>query len=544
MDNTKRMQLNDWLRERQARALRFGPKAEKPFDPKRKLPPQAVASAPILPQPEMHQYVQGFGSVFRRQDTLRNAEIYLLGLCSDLPHKNGETMEAAIPGASQQDIYNFLVRSGWDSQKLDQVRVQQWMRERSHEARLHVVVDETSVLKQGKLSVGVARQYLGCVGKVANGQVIVTLQGVWGDEDIPLTGELYLPKPWTEDPKRCRAAKVPEPVQFRTKPQIAQQLLQLIQGWGLQIAMVHGDAGYGEGKLMAALGEQGWAYCLGVRGNFTVYLSEEGIPPAPPAQPYSGHGRPRKAPQPRRPLHTADEVREAIDPAAWQRVAYRRGTNGLLERDFAALRVHAATQDSCGDEVWLLLERPLDPTSDDLKQYVITSPATTSLTELAHLAHVRPRIERGSYENAKDAAGLADYQGRSWSGLHRHLAMVWLAMTWLGRYRCPLPIDDDPPTPPAPTGTTRPASDSASTAPMPSVDVQPQIDLRFSASEIRVCGACTGVINSRTLPRQAWESLQAVHRRFLDWCRVAVIHELLLLGICPSLPHFVLAIAP
>src|SRR5579875_2644203 len=97
MDNTKRMALNDWIREQQARALRFGPKAEKPFDPKRKLPPQAIPSAPILPQPEMHRYVEEFRSVFRRRDTLRNAEIYLLGLCSDLRRKNGETMEAAIP---------------------------------------------------------------------------------------------------------------------------------------------------------------------------------------------------------------------------------------------------------------------------------------------------------------------------------------------------------------------------------------------------------------------------------------------------------------
>ena len=94
MDNAKWMALNDWLREKQARALRFGPKVEKPFDPKRKLPPHKVPAAPILPQPEMHEYLERFRPVFKRSDTLRNAEIYLLGLCSDLPHKNGETMGA------------------------------------------------------------------------------------------------------------------------------------------------------------------------------------------------------------------------------------------------------------------------------------------------------------------------------------------------------------------------------------------------------------------------------------------------------------------
>jgi hypothetical protein len=135
MDNTKRMDLNAWLREQQVRSLRFGPKEPKPFDPRRKLPPQAIPTGPILPQPEMHAYVQGFRSVFRREDTMRNAEIYLLGLCSDLPHKNGETMEAAIPGAKQMDIFNFLVRSGWAPEALDRARVLQWVSERGHGGR-------------------------------------------------------------------------------------------------------------------------------------------------------------------------------------------------------------------------------------------------------------------------------------------------------------------------------------------------------------------------------------------------------------------------
>ena len=106
----------------------------------------------------MHEYVQGFRSVFRRQDTLRNAEIYMLGLCSDLPAKNGETMEAAIPGAKQEDIYNFLVRSAWDPVALDRARVEQWLQETGHvDQKADVILDETSVVKQGSLSVGVTR---------------------------------------------------------------------------------------------------------------------------------------------------------------------------------------------------------------------------------------------------------------------------------------------------------------------------------------------------------------------------------------------------
>ena len=529
MDNAKQMAVNEWVREQQARARRFGPKPEKPFDSKRKLPPQAIPSAPILPQAEMHQYVGAFRAVFGRRDTLRNAEIYLLGLCSDLPRKNGETMEAAIPGANQEDVYNFLVRSGWVPEALDQARLRHWRSERGHGSRLHVIVDESSVLKQGKLSVGVARQYLGCAGKVANGQVFVTLQGVWGDDDLPLTGELYLPQGWTEDAGRCRAAKVPEAAQFRTKLEIAQDLLSRIGGWGLEMEMVHGDAGYGDGQLMAALEGQGLAYCLGLRGNCTVYLPEEGLTPAPAAIPYVGRGRPRKPPEPTRPLHTVDEIRQGTDPAAWQRVPYRQGTDGVLEREFVALRVHAATKDRCGSEAWLLLERPLQPESDDLKQYLILAPKATPLPELAQLAHIRPRIER-SYENAKQEAGLGDYQGRSWPGFHRHLAMVWLAMTWMSRQRRRLPNDDGPGTPSA-DGSHSTGQTPAEPAPVP-----PRIQLRFADTELKVRGAHSARVDLPTLPRQVWESLQAVRRRVLDSCRIAVIHELLLLGRCPGLP--------
>lgn len=543
MDNTRWMALNQWLRERQERALRFGPQAEKPFDPRRKLLPAQVPSAPILRQPEMQRYLEQFRPVFGRRDTLRNAEIYLLGLCSDLAHKNGETMEAAIPGASQQDIYNFLVRARWSPQALDQARVQQWVSERGLPQQLHVVLDETSFLKQGKLSVGVTRQYLGCVGKVANGQVVVSVHGLWGNQELPLTGELYLPRVWADDAERCRAARVPESIGFRTKGQIGQELLRRVRTWGLEIARVHGDAGFGDLELMAGLQAQGWEYCLGVRRNFTVYLPEEGMTAATPPPSYSGRGRPRKGSPARRPLHTVAEVRQALVPGAWQRVAYRLGTTGVLEREFAAVRVRPASKAACASEAWLLLERSLPGTSEDPKQYVLSAPATASLAELAQLAHMRPRIERGSYENAKDAVGLGDYQGRSWPGLHHHLAMAWLALTWLSRYRQALPPADPSPPPAAaqpggPSGPEGPAANS------PEHGMPPGQVLTFADRQIQVRTAPMVPVDPHTLPRQAWESVQSVHRRFLDWCAIAVIQELLLLRRSLVLPRFELRPCP
>ena len=564
--NNIRVQLNAWLREKQLRALRFGPKPEKPFDPQRQIKPEAIGRAPILPNQGLREYVQSFKGVFGRRETVRNAEIYVTGLCSDLPHKNGETMEAAIPGADQQDIYNFLVRSTWSPEALDQARVEQWIRERGYAGqRVHVLLDETSFLKQGQFSVGVARQYLGCVGKVANGQVAVTLHGVWDNDDLPLTGRLYLPEEaWAKNEARRKMAKVPENVPFRTKAEIGLELLQQVRGWGVGIEMVHADAGYGDIGTMMALAQEGYAFCLGVRGNVTVYLPDEAIPRAPEVAPYGGRGRPRKAPQPCRPLHTVDEVRRGLDDAAWQRVPYRRGVAGeLLEREFAALRVHPATKDRCADEAWLLLERPLGPGSNDVKQYVIQAPSTTTLAELARISHIRARVERNSYENAKREVGLGDYQGRSWPGFAHHMAMVWLALTWMERLRFPLPppTDDNDPCPPcAPVGADQPptmtdapippvgepkegigASDAST--PMdgtdPFIALPPTPVLRFAEVDIPIRFAVTGTIIVQDLPRQAWESVQAVHGRFLQWCRATIYDERTVLGWTPTIEPLV-----
>jgi len=99
---------------------------------------------------------------------------------------------------------------------LDRARVEQWLQETGHvDQKADVILDETRVVKQGSLSVGVTRQYLGCVGKVANGQVVVTLHGAWGNDDVPLTGELYLPEAWAKDAERRAAAKVPRPSPLR-----------------------------------------------------------------------------------------------------------------------------------------------------------------------------------------------------------------------------------------------------------------------------------------------------------------------------------------
>lgn len=534
MEAKAREAWSRFIREEQTRALRFGPKSPKPLDEKRKLPKQEVPAVSITTPDELERYVGEFKPAFRYRSTMQQALLYLLGLLSDLGHKNGETIEAAIPGATQQGVWDFLVRSPWSAEALDQSRVAHFVRTCGIEGHpMDVIIDEVSQVKQGKKSVGVTRQYLGCVGKTANGQVTVSLHGLVGEYDLPLTGQLYLPEAWLREAEQRQQARIPEDVGFTTKPEIAQQLLQRVAEWGVPIARVYGDPGYGDVKMMCALERAGFPYCLGVRSTLSVRLPEESLPPPPAPPAYKGTGRPPKTPEVRPFRHTVAEIRQAWPQDAWQRVAYRQGVDGsILQREFVALRVRAATQTLETGDVWLLLERPLDPASDDTKQYVLTAPVSATLDELAQFAHRRPIIERNSYENGKGEIGLADYQGRSWKGYHHHLAMAWLALTWLHlhRNRLPEPPDDRGGSALSPAAPSHPGSPAETHPATP-----PSLCLALPTGRVPILVSSLATY-AIALPRQVWESVQAVRRRLSAWFRAMTHIELLLAGVRPHLP--------
>lgn len=505
-------------REQQTRALRFGARPARERDRRRQLDQRNYSAVSLTPPEEVESYLARFRPVFVRSDTLRQAVLYMIGLLSGLERKNGETMEAAVPGARQRSVWDFLVRSPWLAELADRLRVFDALQQMGlADRRLNIVIDEVGWRKKGKQTVGVARQYLGCIGKVDNGQVAVTLHGCCTDGDLPLTGELYLNEAWAADTERREAARVPTTLKFRTKPQIALALIDRVLAWGLLLGWIHADAGYGDLGTIQALRERNLRCSIAVRANARVRLPGEEWIAAVPPPPYAGHGRPRvgQPAQPRR--HLVGELHAIVPSTLWRDVPYRIGVNGHpLTAQFVALRAHLTSDhgEAETEELWLLLERPsaAPGTKQDLKQYVITGPDTMSVDELAQVAHGRPIIERNSYENAKQEAGLDEYQGRSWIGFHHHLAMVWFALTWLMLQRRPLP--------PPPLSTAFSSSDTP--APVPPPTEPPS----FPASPVPLplaAGTAVPVVvaiptrSPLPLPRQLWESVQEVRRRLIEW---------------------------
>ncbi len=583
MDDEGERDLKMWARlkrEQALRALRFGPRPPHERDPRRQLEPRRFGAVALIPPAPVSAYLERFAAVFRRRDTRELALLYLSGLLSDLARKNGETIESAVPGATQRNIWDFLARSKWSASGLDAARVLDYrVRTDCSDQSMDVILDEVSWRKKGELSVGVARQYLGCLGKVDNGQVVVTLHGCCGNGGLPLTGELFLPEAWANNEQHRAEAKIPAAVGFRTKPEIALALLDRVAAWPLPLGRVYADPGYGELPVVQGLTQRSLAFCLGIHSNDCVHLiGEPWLPPEPPP-PYAGRG-PHPRTRPARPrLHKAAELHANVPAHLWKALAYRQGTDGLaLVREFCALRARLTTvanikadplaPDAESEELWLLLERPCgSEDKDDPKQYIISGPETLSMDELAQLAHRRPEIERQSYENAKQQVGLDDYQGRSWPGLHHHLAMVWLALTFLILLRRPLPPPEGPAPlsqPPAPTSSSplqaqTPASPaatgeqptptasqhaappppaatndppSASTPPngsaQPASDPAPPVPSAarsLAPPALTLAGVPLANLSPAPLPlpRQLWESVQEVHRRVQECVRA--LHE-------------------
>jgi SRSO17 transposase len=341
-----------------------------------------------------------------------------------------------------------------------------------------LVVDDTGLPKKGTASVGVAPQYTGTLGKVANCQVVVSAEYVEDAPETstplhwPVSARLFLPESWAADPARRARAHVPPGVASQTKPALALALVDQARAWGVPFAFVVADAGYGQAPaFLAGLEARGAPYACGVKRTFGLRLPDEvRAAAAAPPPPYPGRGRPR-LPRPA-PLWNAETLLACLPDDAWEAVTWREGTKGALTKQFVAVRVHRATGNpdvgtngrsvahgavTTGPLGWLLGERPLPGAPGarpgtgggaarrrrgprprgDQKWYFLWLPGwplETPLARLVTLAHTRWPVEQ-FYEDAKGECGLDDYQGRTWPGLHRHLALTLLAYCFLATHR-------------------------------------------------------------------------------------------------------------
>jgi SRSO17 transposase len=372
----------------------------------------------------------------KRKDQRGWGEVYLRGLMLDGKRKSIEPMAARLADGDEQCLQQFVNQSPWDPVAVRRALARRMSRELSPDAW---VIDDTGFPKFGKMSVGVARQYSGCLGKIGNCQIGVSINAATEDASCPLDWRLFIPEEWDEDSEfnrqRREKTKLPEDVQHTEKWRLALQMIDELIGWGLTPPVVLGDGAYGDvTELRSGLEEREIEYVLDVKGTTSAY--REDVKPEQPPKP-EGRGRPPAARYREDPSSLKALALAAGDQAAVT-VTWREGTRGKMSSRFLALRVRPANIElrraahKTGEQLavrWLVCEWP-SKEPEPTKYWLSNLPDDTPIKQLVYLAKIRFRIEQ-DYRELKDALGLDHFEGRTYSGWNHHVTLVSVAHGFL-----------------------------------------------------------------------------------------------------------------
>jgi SRSO17 transposase len=366
-----------------------------------------------------------FAPLFGRPEARERGEQYLRGLLVQrADRRNAENLAEAVVGATPRALQRFLTESPWPVEPVVD-RLQAYVGELLEEPDAVFILDETGFPKQGRRSVGVARQYTGTLGKVANCQVGVFLAYASERGHALVDGRLYLPRGWTDDPGRCRAAGVPAGAGFRTKPELGLDLLRQARARGhLRARWATADEAYGGvPEFRDGLDAAGWWYVLEVPHATVVFPRPADPAPAPPARP--GRIRARADLAAPRPVAA---MAEALPPERWHTLAVADGAQGPRVYQLAGLRAREHRDGTPGRETWVLFRR--NPDGRELKAYLSNAPAGVPLLVLGRVGARRWAIETG-FQTDKGQVGLDEYEVRGWAGWHHHVTLALLAGAFL-----------------------------------------------------------------------------------------------------------------
>ncbi len=375
----------------------------------------------------VEQVTPGLGHARRRE----NALLYVRGL---VEHGGRKSLQPTLvrlgeDGARYESVQQFLADSPWDPQLLVRACAERVVPEIG---LLAWVVDDTGIKKDGEHSPGVKRQWSGTLGKIDNCQITVSVHAVGQRGTLPLGWALYLPEEWCEDLPRRRKAKIPDEVEFRTKPQLAASLCEQAAGFEIPLAPILGDTAYGDDTAFRSrLDEGGLEYVLAVSPNVGVFGPETSF--AVPER-RGRRGRPPSVPRPDRRPESVRQLAERLPAEAFKTLPCRTTPAGEeVEGRFAFVRViaaHAVKDDHLRPRFeWLIIEWPEGEEAPS-DYWLSNLPEDTGFERLARLARLRWVIEL-DYRQLKGELGLDHDEGRSYLGFHHHTALVTCAHAFL-----------------------------------------------------------------------------------------------------------------
>ena len=385
--------------------------------------------------PALEDYLAQFKTCFARSDQHAWAHRYLQGLLSTLPRKSCEPIALAL-GVPVRGLQAFLAESTWALTPLLAQQERLVARSLGDADDGVFLIDESGMPKQGQHSAGVAHQYCGALGKLCSCQVGVFVGYASHAGYTLVGGQLFVPQNWFGEPMAQMRQEVglPSELTFRTKPQLAAELLQAIAARGHLLGRwVAADALYGNAPAfrdaVAALGK--W-YFTEVSCDQLIWRRT----PALIVPAWSGKGRKptrQRLKTPSNASYRVDELLWRLPKTAWTRATIKEGSKGPIVCDLAFVRVNEARDGLPGARQWLIIRRNVDDPSL-VKYYLSNAPETIATACLARMCGIRWPIEL-TFEVGKEELGMDQYETRSWQGWHHHMALVILAHHFLVRVR-------------------------------------------------------------------------------------------------------------
>lgn len=355
---------------------------------------------------------------------------YVEGLLGSAERKNLERLAADVAVGDYDQRHHCLTTTAWDAAPLLTVLAEQ-VQCLVGGPGAALIIGDTSLLKQGSHSVGVARQYAGQAGKVANCQCRVSLTLAREEVPVPVALRLFLPAAWAGDRRRCAHAGIPVAERrHREKWALAIEEIDRVREAGVTFDLVLADAGYGmSGKFRQALAARHLTRAVGVPVTTQIYPADVRLTW------HRKNGGRRENP---RPLTAPRAVRQVARTLEWRARTWRQGTKGPLRAQFAARRVRVGDGATLNtgwkvpsEAPWLVGERRADGTERFDRTNLA---ASATLLELAQAINARWSCEQ-VHQQLQEELGLDRFEGRSWTGLHHHALLTMIAFTFLQHYR-------------------------------------------------------------------------------------------------------------
>ena len=363
----------------------------------------------------LDEYFGRIGSLLRDRRKRESFAIYAFGILGEGDRKSVEPIAGRACGDPAETkrmhdkLLHFLARAQWDDRAVRQTAAQYAVGALGEREEVTTwIVDDTGFLKQGDHSVGVQRQYTGSAGKLTNCQLGVSLCLATDTLQVPIDFELYLPTKWTEDPKRRREVRIPDDVKFKTKPELALDMIERAAQAGIPGEIVLADSAYGDSsEFRDTVRMLGFDYAVGVkRGTKVVRARRDG----------RTWGR----------AMSIEDLAKALKPKEYRRLTWRDGTRGKLSSRFAFVRVKTTHDDGVPlaqrEIQWLVIEWPHSELAPG-KFVLSTLPRRMAKKKLVRILKERWRTER-MYEDLKNELGLDHFEGRSFPGWHHHVSVV------------------------------------------------------------------------------------------------------------------------